>query len=400
MKYKLSFLLLLLLVTSTTIFAQQDGYWDKDRATTKQIVVSARDRLIVKTEDFPLGTTEVIYRITLLDENQQMANSLVSLLKAIPDPYGIGQGSAGAVFLLSKVSGDDKCKYAVFSSEAAAATYTKAGDTDKSCWYQNTPVSKDAKRLTLDKSSCLSSDAMWFGFESKNWIMNQKIVLEVVPWVDSKLNRGWTVENRKSIVSLCKTSDLAKLMVNSDDLCLCILDKIQQQYRFREYDKLMAIEKTKVFKDMGNACLSRSEANKTLLNTIRVDAAKHFANKRYGNAIQLLLTGIIENGNATALDYNSLGTAYLYSKQYNKAIKALKEGEKLDSAELLIQLNLAHAYMLNNDFSAAKEIHKKYKSQNVTAMMSWTSKTKADFTAFKSAGIESENFDRILRVLE
>jgi hypothetical protein len=38
-----------------------------------------------------LGTTELIFRITLLDDNQQMAGSLVSLLKAIPDPTGISQ---------------------------------------------------------------------------------------------------------------------------------------------------------------------------------------------------------------------------------------------------------------------------------------------------------------------
>jgi hypothetical protein len=55
-------------------FAQQDGYWDKERATTKEIVVSARDRIVIKTDDFPVGTTELIYRITLLDDNQQMAS--------------------------------------------------------------------------------------------------------------------------------------------------------------------------------------------------------------------------------------------------------------------------------------------------------------------------------------
>jgi hypothetical protein len=46
----------------------------KERATTKEIVVSARDRIVIKT-DFPVGTTELIYRITLLDDNQQMAGS-------------------------------------------------------------------------------------------------------------------------------------------------------------------------------------------------------------------------------------------------------------------------------------------------------------------------------------
>jgi hypothetical protein len=42
----------------------------------QKIVVSARDRIVIKTDDFPVGTTELIYRITLLDDNQQMANSL------------------------------------------------------------------------------------------------------------------------------------------------------------------------------------------------------------------------------------------------------------------------------------------------------------------------------------
>jgi hypothetical protein len=46
-------------------FAQQDGYWDKERATTKEVIVSARDRIVIKTDDFPVGTTELIYRITL-----------------------------------------------------------------------------------------------------------------------------------------------------------------------------------------------------------------------------------------------------------------------------------------------------------------------------------------------
>jgi hypothetical protein len=45
--------------------------------------------------------------------------------------------------------------------------------------------SKDAKRLSIDKSPCLNNATvnLWFGFESSNWIMKQKIILEVVPWV-------------------------------------------------------------------------------------------------------------------------------------------------------------------------------------------------------------------------
>jgi hypothetical protein len=47
-----------------------------------------------------------------------------------------------------------------------------------------------------------------------------KILLEVVPWVDAKLSRGWTLENRKFVINQCKTSALAQKLANSDDFFL------------------------------------------------------------------------------------------------------------------------------------------------------------------------------------
>lgn len=381
--------------------AQKDGYWDKIRATTEEITVSARDRIIIKTQDFPEGTTEVVYRITLLDKNQQMASSLVSVLKAIPDPTGISQGSAGAVFILSKISGDDKCKYAVFSGADLATKYKENGKTDDACFIQDTPVSKDAKLLSTDRSACMHSGFrnLWFGFESKNWIMNQKIILEVVPWVDNKLSRGWTVENRKAIIDQCKTSNLAQKMTNSDDFCVCILDKIQSKYRFKEFQKLLAVERAKAFKDFGNSCFGQSSLSKSVYDDLRKQAAALAKQGKQGEAIQKLTT-IINDGKATALDYNAIGSSYLLTKQYGKAIKFLREGEKLDDTELLIKLNLAHAYLLNDNYSSAKAIYKEYQSQNITDSLSWTQKVKQDFVAFKKAGIPSKNFERILKLME
>ncbi|HEU4496142.1 MAG TPA: hypothetical protein VFR70_03750, partial [Flavobacterium sp.] len=349
--------------------AQQDGYWDKDRATAKEITLSAGDRTFIKTEDFPAGTVEIVYRITLLDENQQLANSLVSLLKAIPDPSGISQGGAGAVFLMSKISGDDKCKYAIFSAENLASDYQKYGKAAKACLAQDTPVGKDARRLALGKSACLASgtENLWFGFESQNWIMKQKIVLEAVPWVDIKSSRGWNAENRQAVLKQARTSELAKKMISPDDFLLCILEKLQEKYKFREFQNLLAVEKSKAFKDLGNACLSEKPANKAILNSMRSDAWRYFKNRKYEEAIELLQAGIVDNGNASVADYNALGQFYLYSRQYEKAMKALKEAEKLDASELLVQLNMAHVYLLNGDYKKAKDIHKKYKNQNATS---------------------------------
>jgi tetratricopeptide (TPR) repeat protein len=401
MNLKKLFFVLFISILSTSIYAQKDGYWDKERAFKKEIVVSARERIVIKTEDLPVGTTEVVYRITLLDENQQLASSLVSVLKSIPDPTGISQGSAGAVFLLSKISGDDKCKYAVFSNEALASQYQKTGATEKACYEQNVAVSKDAKLLSIDKSLCIlpNSNAMWFGFESKNWIMNQKIILEVVPWVNNRLSRGWTLENRKLIINQCKTSELAKSLINSDDFCVCVLDKLQKEYKFQEFQKLLAIEKSKAFKDFGNACFKETGASNTMYSDLRNQARDLVKQGQYGAAIDKLLN-IVVNGQANAMDYNTLGYAYIMTRQYGKAIKFLKEGERLDDSELLIQMNLAHGYLFNKDFKSAKTIYKKYQSQNVTNTLSWTQKVKLDFETFKKAGLPSGDFDRVLRLFD
>jgi hypothetical protein len=385
------------------LFAQKGGYWDKERSTTKEVVVSARDRILIQIDDLPTGTTELIYRITLLDKNQQMANSLVSVLKAIPDPTGISQGSAGAVFLVSKISGDDKCKYAIFSRSDVANNYVTTGATSEACLIQDEPVSKDAKRLSVDKSTCLKSNTnstmLWFGFESKNWIMNQKIVLEVVPWVDYKLSRGWTKENRKAIIDQCKTSNLAQKMTNPGDFCVCVSDKIQAKYTFKEFQKLLAEERNKAFKDFGALCFNETGASKAFNSDLRTQAAVLAKKGNYGAAI-VKMNIVINNGKAAVLDYNTLGYYYLITKQYGKALKTLQEGQKLDATELLIQLNLAHAYLLNGNYKLAKSIHKTYSNQNVTDSLSWTQKTKLDFDAFQKAGIQNDDFNAILKILE
>ena len=131
---------------------------------------------------------------------------------------------------------------------------------------------------------------------------------------------------------------------------------------------------------------------------LRTQAATLAKQAKPAEAITQLLT-VVNDGQATALDYNALGRNYLMTKQYGKAIKYLEEGAQKDPSELLIQLNLAHAYLLNDNFSAAKIIHKTYQNQNVTAQASWLKQTELDFAAFAKAGIQSADFDRILKLL-
>ncbi|GEP50978.1 hypothetical protein FNO01nite_16500 [Flavobacterium noncentrifugens] len=401
MTVKIYFALLSTVLFQSAI-AQPDGYWDKERATSKEIILGAGNRVAVKSEDLPVGTTEVVYRITLLDENQQMANSLVSLLKAIPDPTGISQGSAGAVFLLSKASGDDKCKYAIFNAASLATAYFTSGKTDKACFFQETPLNKDAKRLTVGKSSCLqsNSESIWFGFESQNWVMKQKIVLEIVPWVNNKLGRGWNPDSKNDILKICNSLKVIKKVRKKDQFCNCFLNAIVDKYTYREFSQLLAVEKSSEIESFTVQCLKKSGETYIFLDPIRDEANKYFIAGKTEQAIQLLQHEIFDKGYAVSLDYDTLGNYYLLSKQFAKAENTFNKGFTLDNSELSFQLNLAHIYLFTDRVDEAKEIHKKYKFQNVLSNLSWKQQTEKDFAEFKKRGFPDKDFKKILRILD
>ncbi len=391
----------LLFILPIQINAQHDGYWDKERITNKQIVVAAREKIVIKSEDFPIGTTEIVYRITLLDENQEMATSLVSVLKSIPDPSGISQGSAGAILLLSKISGNDKCKYAIFKQEKNAIDFKKTGNLEKACLYQNNPINKEAKILSLGKSTCLTinTENIFFGFESKNLIMNQKIILEIVPWVDNKLSRGWNLQNKKTVLKELKSSETSKKIKNSDDFCVCQLEKLEEKFKYFEFQNLLSAEKTSNLKSIELECLKKTGDNQLIDDAIRTEIDALIKSENYDLAINKL-QNIIKKGNSISNDFNNLATCFLLTKQYEKALVNSKKAEILDGSELLIQLNLAHAFMLNKDMKSAKKIHEKFKNQNINSVQSWNEKTKNDFDLFQKKGLSKDNFNKILRIFE
>jgi len=217
--------------------------------------------------------------------------------------------------------------------------------------------------------------------------------------VDKKLSRGWSLENRKSIIDQCKTSNLAQKMSNSDNFCVCVSERIQAKYKFQEFQKLLPMERSKVFKDAGDVCLNETNASPAISADLRKEASLLIKNGKYGTAIEKLAL-IINGGKATVLDYNAIGSCYLFTKQYGKALKYLQAGEKLDNTELFVQLNLAHAYLMNDNYKEAKKIYKKYQNQNVTDSLSWIQKTEQDFKAFQKAGIQNEDFERVLRLIK
>ena len=300
---------------SSSIFSQKDGFWDKERATTKEITLSAGKRTLIKTEDLPVGTTEFVYRVTVLDENQKLTASLVSVLKAIPDPTGISQGTAGAIHLTSAISGDDKCTFALFQEANAANLFLKEGKTDRACWEQKEKVNKEAK-LISSSSLCLTNlPNLWFGFESQNWLMNQKIVLEVVPWVDYKASRGWDKIAKNEILALAKKFPVVSKLTKKEPFYAVFIENMSKKYTYKEFSQLLTVEKNSAIEKLTEESLKGIGEVKAYYDLIRDKSFVAFQKGNYDEAISIMSTEIFAKNRAIYIDYGILGDYYLYSKQ-------------------------------------------------------------------------------------
>ena len=378
----------------------KDGYWDNIRNTSEIITLSAGEKKMIKTSDFPQGTTELVYRISILDDNQKISSSLVSVLKAIPDPTGISQGSAGAVFLASTISGDDKCKYAVFTTEKDAAEYEKSTLLKNACVVQDKPVNKEVKLLS-EKSKCLTGNQnLWFVFESDNWIMKQKIVFEVVPWIEYKYKHGWTPVAKKELLVEVEKIELLNVINQKDRLIGYFIEIFTSKYNFKEFKEIIPAEKAKAFDDVMNESLNKSGLMKGYLDEIRENVQGYFKVQEYEKGMALLDNEIVQKARATDVDYGLQGDFYLMTKQFVKAEVAIKKAISMNDTALEHQLRLAHVYLFSNRLTDAKDIHKKYQSNNVSLSKSWRQATYDDFEKFEKSGLPSDDFKRILRILE
>lgn len=391
---------LFLLITQIS-FAQKDGFWDKERAFTKEIKLSSGNRTLVKIDDLPEGASEFVFRILLIDENGKITTSLASILKAIPDPTGISQGTAGAIVVANSLTGDDTCVYGIYTSEKAGNQFLKDGKLETACYFRKDPINKDSKVISIKSTNCFeNAPSIWFGFENKNWVLSTKIVLEVVSWIDYSASRGWNLETKKELVTLGKKLDWYKKSSNQSLFLAQFLESFTERYKYSEYKQLVAVEKSKAVAEVQENALLKTNQFDSYLNTIRMEAIQLNKNNKVDEAISKIQNEIIFKNAAKHIDYGLLGSFYLSSKQFEKAELNLEKAIILDKTDLTHRLNLSYVYLFTDRVSEAKDLHNQYKMQNIASNVSWVNQTKSDFSDFEKKGFSTDNFKKILRILE
>jgi tetratricopeptide (TPR) repeat protein len=221
-----------------------------------------------------------------------------------------------------------------------------------------------------------------------------------VPWVDYKASRGWTKQNKKEleteITRLNFVSSLTKKEIFSGELINLIIAK----YKFNEFKDLLSSEKTNIIQNLSLIAIQNTKQMNDFLEFSRKTAWDFYKKNQHQKAIDYIITEIVENKWAQAKDYSALGDIYIETKQYVKAKESYLKAIQLDTNQLWYQLKYANALVFNDELSEAKEIHKKYKSNNIDVKTSWTQQAKLDIDFYKSKGLNVDDFKKIIRILE
>lgn len=397
-------LLISLLTVLNVLFSQDNetGYWDFSRATNKTIKLPFDKKTWIRTDELPIGTTEVMYRITLLNDKQKLLESLASLLNKVPANQYTSTASVATTFA-SKIVSNDLCKFSIFTTYEDAQNYYKTGNYQTACYIHLNTVHQYASRFSVENSDCLNQETryLWFGFKNKNEInmfTDENIVLEVIPWVDKKASRGWTLEIKQSVIDNLKQNKVVKKLSDPDKYCDCVLNKLEENYTVQDFRQQTFTEQTQITNEYIKLCLDETGETDKIYEKASDKANALINNKNYSDAIKYLLD-IIENKKATIRDYCNIGYCYLITKQYLKSIKYLKMGEAMDETDLSIKLNLAHAYLFNDEIDKAKSLYTKYKKQNIDENTSWIDAVKKSFEDFKNTGLTSEYLNEILNII-
>ena len=103
--------------------------------------------------------------------------------------------------------------------------------------------------------------------------------------------------------------------------------------------------------------------------------------------------------NLSINQYTGLGWDALRNKDYNNAFTYFQKGLKIDSTNLGLLENLAHAYLFTGNYTQSIKIYKKYRGQNINLGFSWDAAIKSDFTSLKADGLPAEPMDKVLQEL-
>lgn len=211
----------------------------------------------------------------------------------------------------------------------------------------------------------------------------------------------WVTEGKNSV----HATVLNSFLFNDHEVstvCECVTSKIIGELKPSSFSNLSNDRLNGLLNEKKNICFK--ETNNEELGIKEKKAQQLLANangygisKDYNNAVkeyeELVLLGL----NSPDI-YNSLGWNCLLAHEFIKAKEYLSKGLQIDPHDFYLLGNLAHAFLLNNEYENAENLYLKHKKKR-TGKLTWKKMVAKDFEDFEKSGINHDDFGKIRKLL-
>lgn len=377
------------------LFAQNKQYWDTTKQFYQKFELPAREKKLIEM-NIPNGTLELVYRISILEINKNISNSLADILGNVP--YAPAKIFGGSINLLSGISGTSKCNYYIFNDKQKANTFISNKNTTSDICYSGEKIVEQYSVLDFGQPCYKNIKKLYIVIENTNLIEKCFVVFEAIPKIDFMVSRGWNENNKTVFLNNCKNIN-SKSNKNINEDCLCVLGKVQEKYSVSEYNKLNIDEKNNIYKNNYNICVNPEKVNLEDYTNQYNKAIDLYNFQKYDSALF-----IIENLYKTKKEdkdlQHFLGILYLDTKQFTKSLNIMTKLDNEMPDNLAVKIDFAHALLLNNKYEEAKEIYIKHKNENINTEVTWKQQMKEDFERFEQLGINFIKYTKILKLIE
>lgn len=423
--------LICFLIGLTTLLSQQNRLYD----TTFTVVtlsppqsfyldsriisqINGRSRLVLPVQ-LPQGTTRWYYSFAAMEAKNEPFEwvGLAAQLTKLIDKTGI---SAAVINRVVNPTGTATCDIYVLDTEGGAAFEKK--EDDKWTFDKNTSRQNMTGGVVESYSSKpnfiigLSNPSLKSGTNVRLEIT--AVVAKLKPYynaswhqLDSSKESLWKGTERETFFQRFQSGFEGKLTPSVSEVSMCILSKMMKEFTPQEFALKAKGEQDVLISWMKKDCFAETKNESLEKRMIELEDMKLKINELEKKGDFATMNALAER---TALEFPSAAIqsrhlrALLLSNQLSKAQTLGETLAKNNKEDLIIQSNLAHIYLLSNQYKEAEKLYLKFQKYQFTDGTSrdnreggtWEQLIASDFDFFVKNKIFNSNYDNIKKKLK
>ena len=227
---------------------------------------------------------------------------------------------------------------------------------------------------------------------------------------DASSEQLWIGAQREALFHDFESRFEGKMTPSVSEVSMCMMSKVIHHFTPKEFDAKAKVEKEALFSWIKKDCYVETHNENLESRMTELDDMRLKINTLEQSGDFVAMAALAER---TTLEFPSVAIqtkqmrALLLANELSRAQTLAESLARMNESDLEIQLNLAHIYLLSNDYKKAEKLYKKFENQQLnvsngthTEGETWEQMVATDFDFFMKNKIYSGYFSNIKKKLK